>query len=245
MTEQTDNKRIDLKSTQVAAGSLASVTSAVAASQLGVGGTLLGAGFGSVVGTVAGAVYEHYLDQTHKRVRSAVVPRRSGGSEPPPDEPTLTPSVDTQAADPDTEPSLLATTAPASSPEPPATPTAESQSTWTWLRSRRLALVLSAAAGLGIALLALTGFEAVTGQPVSSGVANSGGTSIGHVFGGNSAGDTETDPSSTPSPEASTGNDPASTPSASSSATPTPQPSTSSTLPTAEPVPDPTAPNGG
>ncbi|HEY9378451.1 MAG TPA: hypothetical protein VIQ02_15335, partial [Jiangellaceae bacterium] len=112
MTEQSDNKRIDLKSTQVAAGSLASVTSAVAASQLGVAGTLVGAGVGSVVGTVAGAVYEHYLDRTHHHVR-AVVPRRTVGGEPVSSEPvnseplteeaTDVPTVSTLAADPDTD----------------------------------------------------------------------------------------------------------------------------------------------
>jgi hypothetical protein len=244
MTEQSDNKRIDLKTTQVAAGSLASVTSAVAASQLGVGGTLVGAGVGSVVGTVAGAVYEHYLDRTHHQVR-AVMPRRAVRTETLLDD--VATSVDALAADPHTEPLPVAPTEPTPAPEPPATPAGRSQPTWAWLRSRRVALGLSAAAGLGIALMALTGFEALSGQPLSAG-SDEGGTSIGRVFGGGSTSDTGSDPSATPSPEASTGDESASTPTpseSSPSSSPTPQPSTPSTSPTTEPVPDPTPPNGG
>jgi len=221
MTEQTDKKRIDLKTTQVAAGSLASVTSAVAASQLGVAGTLVGAGVGSVIGTVAGAVYQHYLDRTHDQVRSAV-PRRILRNE------TATDDATTEAEAIETE-----------LPKEP---------TWSWLRSRRMALGASAAVGLGIALVALTGFEAVTGQPVSAG--SDRGTSVGQVFGGSSSG-SAVDPSTTPtsdqvtegvSPPPSPNQDSPSTTSTSPASTP---PSTSSTSPSTEPTPQTTPPNLG
>jgi hypothetical protein len=243
VTEQSDKKRIDLKTTQVAAGSMASVTSAVAASSLGVGGTLVGAGVGSVVGTVAGAVYEHYIDRTHQHVRSAIPRRTADGVEPTTVEaaaPAPT-AVDAQMVDADTD-QLPVTSAPLDRPVAPA---GDSQPTWKWLRSRRLALALSAAAGLGIALLALTGFEAFTGQPVGAGSSDSG-TSIGHVFGGGSSSDSKTDPSQTPTPEATDESTPAPTPASSptttTSPTPTPQPSTQSTT---EPVPQGTPPNVG
>jgi hypothetical protein len=222
MTEQSDTKRIDLKTTQVAAGSLASVTAAVAASQLGVAGTLIGAGVGSVVGTVAGAVYEHYLDRTRHHVRT-VVPR---------------PTADIQ-------PTTVATaTAPLDSP---VASSEQGQPTWAWLRSHRLGLALSAAAAAGIAIVALTGFEAVRGQPVSAGSGDNG-TSVGQFFGGATT-DSGADPTPTPSPESPAGDEatstPTPTPTTATQPAATPQPGTPSTSPTTEAVPKPTAPNLG
>jgi hypothetical protein len=276
MTEQSEKKRIDLKTTQVAAGSMASVTSAVAASQLGVAGTLVGAGVGSVVGAVAGAVYEHYLNRTHEHVRT-VVPRRISVGGSATDEVTATqpmavaasteeietptavesPAVETAAIDTAAEPDTAALpvapplasspSSPASSLEPAVAQPGENQATtWGWLRSRRVALGLSAAAGLGIALVALTGFEAFTGQPVGA-ASDGGGTSIGRVFGGVTA----TEPTSTPSPDTATSEptsaptqsppEPSPSPTATSPA-PTSPPSTPSTSPTTEPVPEATQP---
>jgi hypothetical protein len=268
MTEQSAKKRIDLKTTQVAAGSMASVTSAVAASQLGVAGTLVGAGVGSVLGTVAGAVYEHYLDRTHEQVRT-LVPRRIVMGTSPPGEATPTTLVAVEAATDELETQTAVETAVVETPAveaPPAiemaaavveTPAVEappaiemaaaverSKPTWSWLRSRRGALALSAAAGLGIALAALTGFEAFTGQPVGA-TSDGSGTSIGRVFGGGTA----AEPTSTPSPDTATG-EPTSTPTptpteaipstTTTSPAPTSEPSTPSTSPTTEPVPQPT-----
>jgi hypothetical protein len=224
MTEQPDTKRIDLKTTQVAAGSLASVTAAVAASQLGVAGTLVGAGVGSVVGTVAGAVYEHYLDRTHHHVR-IVVPR---------------PTADIQSTTVATATATAPLDAPVASPE-------QGQPTWAWLRSHRLGLALSAAAAAGIAIVALTGFEAVRGQPVSAGSGDNG-TSVGQFFGGATT-DSGADPTPTPSPESSAGDEatstPTPTPTTATQPAATPQPGTPSTSPTTEAVPEPAAPNLG
>jgi hypothetical protein len=250
MTEQSAKKRIDLKTTQVAAGSMASVTSAVAASQLGVAGTLVGAGVGSVLGTVAGAVYEHYLDRTHEQVRT-LVPRRIVMGTSPPGEATPTTLVAVEAATDELDTQTAVETAVVETPAVEAPPAIEmaaaverSQPTWSWLRSRRGALALSAAAGLGIALAALTGFEAFTGQPVGAS-SDGSGTSVGRVFGGGTA----AEPTSTPSPDTATG-EPTSTPTptpteaipstTTTSPAPTSEPSTPSTSPTTEPVPQPT-----
>lgn len=59
---------LGLSMPQVTGAALASVTAALAASRLGVTGTVLGAAFGSVVSTVAGAVYSHSLDRAQTRV---------------------------------------------------------------------------------------------------------------------------------------------------------------------------------
>jgi hypothetical protein len=71
------SRRLNLSSTQVAAGVLATLTGAIAASYLGVGGTLVGAAVGSLASTVGGEVYRHYLGRTQERLRGAVVSRRS------------------------------------------------------------------------------------------------------------------------------------------------------------------------
>jgi hypothetical protein len=52
------------------------MTSALAASTLGVAGTLIGAAIGSIVITVGGAIYAHTFRSAHRRIE-AVVPLRS------------------------------------------------------------------------------------------------------------------------------------------------------------------------
>jgi hypothetical protein len=69
-------RRLSLNSTQVAASVLATLTGAIAASYLGVGGTLTGAAVGSIASTVGSEVYRHYLGRTQERLRGAVVARR-------------------------------------------------------------------------------------------------------------------------------------------------------------------------
>src|ERR1700680_4604596 len=69
-------RRLSLSSTQVAASVLATLTGAIAASYLGVGGTLAGAAVGSIASTAGTEVYRHYLVRTHERLRGGVVTRR-------------------------------------------------------------------------------------------------------------------------------------------------------------------------
>jgi len=176
MTEHSEKKRVDLSVTQVVAGSLAAVTSAVAASRLGVAGTLGGAAVGSVVATVGAAYYEHYLDRTRQRLRSAAVRRPTRDGRPTPEPPVLS--------------------VPASGTLPP---TADGNE-W-WRRAGWAALGLSAVVAFGIGVLVLTGYEWAAGGPVSG---NGGGTTLSRVVSAASDNTTSrektTEQNATPSP---------------------------------------------
>jgi hypothetical protein len=82
---------LDLSFTKIAGGALAAVTTAVAASFLGVNGTLTGAAFGSIVSSVAATLYAASLKTAHTRIRTTrtVVtgpgPAGSGGALDPQD----------------------------------------------------------------------------------------------------------------------------------------------------------------
>jgi hypothetical protein len=64
-------RRIDLSATQVVASMLAAVTGAVAASTLGIAGTVIGAAVMSVASTAVASVYKHYIARSHERLRAA------------------------------------------------------------------------------------------------------------------------------------------------------------------------------
>src|SRR3954452_11591956 len=64
-------KGLQLSATQVAAGALASVSSAVVASFFGLAGTLIGAGLASVISTVSAALYSSSLRKTNEKLRRA------------------------------------------------------------------------------------------------------------------------------------------------------------------------------
>jgi len=64
-------RRIDLSATQVVASMLAAVTGAVAASTLGIAGTVIGAAVMSVASTAVASVYKHYIARSHERIRAA------------------------------------------------------------------------------------------------------------------------------------------------------------------------------
>ncbi len=70
------SRRLNLSGVHVASGVLATLTGAVAASYLGVAGTLVGAAFGSIASTVGTEVYRHYIERTHERLRGVVDVRR-------------------------------------------------------------------------------------------------------------------------------------------------------------------------
>ncbi|WP_323180451.1 hypothetical protein [Streptomyces sp. NBC_00102] len=58
---------------QVAGSAVAAVAAAVAASQLGVYGTILGAGVMSVVATCGGSVFQHFFRRTGEQIREVTV----------------------------------------------------------------------------------------------------------------------------------------------------------------------------
>jgi hypothetical protein len=62
---------IQLSSSQVIASVLATLTGAVAASYLGIGGTLVGAAVGSIASTMGTEIYKVYLQRSQERLRSA------------------------------------------------------------------------------------------------------------------------------------------------------------------------------
>ncbi|MEU0125449.1 hypothetical protein ABZ114_27870 [Streptomyces albidoflavus] len=93
---QQEAKRIDLNVPQVAGSAVAAVAGAVAASQLGVYGTVIGAGVMSVVATTGGSVFQHLFRRTGEQIRDVAHVRPKG--EPGPDVP------DTFRADPEPDP---------------------------------------------------------------------------------------------------------------------------------------------
>lgn len=78
-------RRIDVSSVQVAASVMAAVTGALAASFLGVAGTIIGTAMMSVAGTVGVALYRYFLDRSREKIRaaSAKVPASAHGSSVP------------------------------------------------------------------------------------------------------------------------------------------------------------------
>jgi hypothetical protein len=62
---------LNLSGTQVIASVLATLTGAIAASYLGVAGTLVGAAVGSLSSTMGTEIYKHYLQRSQERLRTA------------------------------------------------------------------------------------------------------------------------------------------------------------------------------
>lgn len=74
-------RSVNVSTVQVGASAAAAVTSALAASFFGVAGTLIGAAVGSIVSTIAGALYADYLRKAGHRIRitkSVVIQRIPG-----------------------------------------------------------------------------------------------------------------------------------------------------------------------
>lgn len=68
-----EQRKFELSVPQVLGGALAAVTAAVAASYLGVAGTVIGAAVASVATTVGSAIYTHYLKRTGDKVKEHTV----------------------------------------------------------------------------------------------------------------------------------------------------------------------------
>ncbi|MGV9658831.1 hypothetical protein [Streptomyces koyangensis] len=79
---QQEAKRIDLSVPQVAGSAVAAVAGAVAASQLGVYGTVIGAGVMSVVATTGGSVFQHLFRRTGEQIRDVAHVRPKEGPGP-------------------------------------------------------------------------------------------------------------------------------------------------------------------
>ncbi|WP_433545294.1 hypothetical protein ACQPZG_08900 [Streptomyces sp. CA-294286] len=72
-------RRIDLSVAQVAGSAVAAVVAAVLASQLGVYGTVIGAGVVSVVATSGGTIFQHVFRRTGEQLREVTVHAKPKG----------------------------------------------------------------------------------------------------------------------------------------------------------------------
>jgi hypothetical protein len=151
------NSGLQLTATQIAASVLAAVTATVAASFLGVNGTIIGAAVASVVSVVGNAVYSHSIHRTRERV-GVVSPamRWMTPATLPAEPPALAARPRVEAGNSDISPSA-------------------GRGRW-----RRAGL---AAAGVFVAVLTLlTSVEVVSGRPLSDllrGTSGSGTTVFG------------------------------------------------------------------
>jgi hypothetical protein len=169
---------LDLSLVQVAAGALAAVSSAVAASYFSVAGTLLGAALGSVIGTVGTAVYRASLARTNEKLRE-IVPiqtvvlkraagddtttavRFAGGTEAPGHPATATGSTEVAPTD-------LPTADPAGTGAAPAGDPARTAANAPSVRPRWRRLAVAAVVAFVVALGGVGAVEAVAGQSLSS-----------------------------------------------------------------------------
>jgi hypothetical protein len=209
--------RVDLKPTQLAGGALAAVTSAVAASKFGVTGTVMGAAFGSVVSSVASAVYQTSLTRASYRIRTIVVTptgARGGTGTADASDPTAVPGELTGTASPVVNDTVLAPnglpwppepglgTAPStghSNAHPTVHPTGPSRPAPA--RPSRRYLKPALALG-GFAFVASVGVlslsETVLGHPISN--SRDTGTSFGSVIREASGNDDESSEPASPLP---------------------------------------------
>ena len=156
MTDTTEKTqpRLELSGIQVVGGALAATTSAVAASYLGVAGTLAGAALGSVVATVGGSLYTYSLRRTTDRVRT-VAHRTPAGT-------TVTATATTGTVE-----------GAADGPAPARRRAVQ-----------RRGPIVAAAAAFAVAVGGITAVELVAGEPISTVVYSepaTNGTTLGSV----------------------------------------------------------------
>jgi hypothetical protein len=175
--------RFDLSATQLIATALAAITATVAASYLGVSGTVIGAALASVVSAIGNAVYGHSLRSTRDRVRVDRVllrERRPNGAGATPGDKDVV--VDA--------PPVLPAVGPVRSPRRErGRATTPSETVW-----RRIAI--GSIASFVAVLAVVTGVEIVAGRPLSDLVRGDGGTGTS-VF-GTAGGPSSTTPAETP-----------------------------------------------
>ena len=196
-----EKHKLELSVTQIVGGALAAMTAAALGSTLGLGGTIIGAAFASIIAGVAGALYTTSLRRTRERVKTVFSGRSaSPGAEPPP---------------------------PVRAPQPARK--------LPWKRA-----VVIALAAFALAIVALTGYEALTGHAISGGK----GTTVEQV--GNGGRQTNTPVTKhTKSPSPSVSPTPTAAPSEVPSGPPSQlvQPNPATNQPTVTPMPSP-APTG-
>ncbi len=203
--------RFGLSGAQVAGSALAATTSAVAASGLGVAGTLLGAALGSVVITVGGAVYAHTFRSARRRIVTIIPTTVRAPQVTRPGEVATTPP---QAAGQATGAAYVV-----GGPAPVEAARA----------ARRWRAVATVLAGLLLALGAITVVEVVLGHPI--GDSSRSGTTITDTVTHEGSARARVEPAPAPGQQS----DP--TPAPSTSSEPTPSATSTTPTPTASPTP--------
>ncbi|MFF2009949.1 hypothetical protein ACFVWY_12860 [Streptomyces sp. NPDC058195] len=175
-------RRIDLSLPQVAGSAVAAVAAAVAASQLGVYGTILGAGVMSIVATCGGSVFQHVFRRTGEQIRDVTVQARGTGTTKTRRVPDRAPggAVDATAVLPAADGEF-----------------SEATTHGTRLRGWKRS-ALGAVAVFVLAMAGITTYELVSGGDLSGGR----GTTVGSVVRGSGDRGSGTD---TPAPSTSTG----------------------------------------
>ncbi|MET8514419.1 hypothetical protein [Streptomyces sp. NPDC005077] len=188
-------RRIDLNVPQVAGSAVAAIAAAVAASQLGVYGTILGAGVMSVVATCGGSVFQHFFRRTGEQIREVTVYTRdtrgaregygSGSGRRLSDGSVdATTVLRTVTADPDRTQLLepltdngtrLLASYPAALDEEFTASTTHGTRIRGWKRT-----ALGAVAVFAVSMAGITTYELISGNDLSGGQ----GTTVGSVVGG-------------------------------------------------------------
>lgn len=251
-----EKKKLDLSAAQVAGSSLATVAAALLASQMGVYGTILGAGVVSVVATAGGPVIQHFFRRTGDQLRETARPRaRQVPVQGPREEPVGERAPDGTMVLREVP---LPPPAPAGPPEEFGAATVHGSRVRGWKRT-------TVASGLvfAITLGGLGTYEAIAGTSVSKGGGTlfSGGTQKagsdkpappGGGSGETDKGGASPGTGSSPSPSHPNGSgtpatpDPGSSPSPDPSSSPSPTPTPTPPKPDPKPTPTPTpTPSGG
>jgi hypothetical protein len=248
-------RRIDVTGLQVLASVLATVTGAVAASYLGVAGTLIGAAVMSVASTFGSALYKHYLGRTAGRLKEVApvvaaqraAERMTAGTRTRPDHtrPDHHDQTDPAAGETRSTPQAGQDEGQERGPDDRQT----AGRGWVrWLRGRPAWLAIAVATlGIFVGVVGgITVFEAAAGKPLQAVVWHhkGTGTTVGGLVGGSASHPSTpaTHRSATPHP-ASSSPSPSTSPTGSASPSPTPSSGSPSPTSSSSPSPTPTTPS--
>ena len=245
MSERPDagGRRPDLSMTQLVASGIATVIATVAASRLGVVGTLTGAAVSSVVTTAGSAILRHYLDQGRQTVLGVVT---TDLHDP---QATATKVWVAASGDPNATRVDLPVIPAAAHLDPEATRlditfSPERRPKWSWPSWKVIGI--GAAAIFALTIGGIVAVEAATGKAVST-----GNSRIIPGLGTSDTGTTTPSPStstsrrSSPAPSESPTGQSSPAPSTSAPSTPTPTPSTQEPTPAPSPTGSVQAPTAG
>jgi hypothetical protein len=233
------DRRFEITGTQVVASLLAAITGAIAASYLGIAGTIIGTAVMSVASTAGAAVYKAYLGRTARRLKAKapVIAQRAAERMTPTSTRGGTQHGQTHVGQADGEPTQVLSAI--GGGEPPARPgrgKPGKQESAGWLR-RQPRWVLAALVSLAIFVGAVAGVSAVelaAGKPLSALVWHhkGTGTTVGGLVGGQSSPTKPTTPATHPATTQPATTAPASTTPTSPSPSPSVTPTSSSPSPT-------------